>query len=201
MAGGLDPDRVRGQWEEIDRENARHDDIEVLKATEVDILADGRIDFDDALLAEFDWVTASVHSAFGQDEERYTARVLAAVASPFVDVVGHPTGRMLGRRGHAAMDLERVAAAAAASGTYLEVNSQPQRLDLDADMARRALTAGARITVGSDAHSEEAFDFIRFGVLVARRAGARPEDVGNARPWAELAAERRARLAAAGAAQ
>ncbi len=201
MAGGLDPDRVRRQWEEIDRENARRDDIEVLKATEVDILADGRIDFDDALLAGFDWVTASVHSAFGQDEERYTARVLAAAASPFVDVVGHPTGRMLGRRGHAAIDLARVVAAAAESGTYLEVNSQPQRLDLDADMARQALAGGARITIGSDAHSEEALDFIRFGVLVARRAGARPEDVGNTRPWAELAAERRARLAAAGAAQ
>ena len=114
-----------------------------------------------------------------------------------MDVIGHPTGRMLGRRGHAPVDLPRLVAAAAGSGTYLEVNAQPRRLDLDAAMAREALAGGARITIGSDAHSEEAFDFIRFGVLVARRAGARPEDVGNARPWAELADARRARLGAA----
>jgi DNA polymerase (family X) len=200
MAGGLDPDRVRRQWEEIDAENARRDDIVVLKATEVDILADGRLDFEDELLAGFDWVTASVHSAFGQDGARYTARVVGAAESPFVDVVGHPTGRMLGRRGHAPADLARLAEAAAASGTYLEVNAQPQRLDLDADMARRALALGARLTIGSDAHSGAAFDLIRFGVLVARRAGARPEDIGNTRPWRELAAARAARLAAAGAA-
>jgi DNA polymerase (family X) len=201
MAGGLDPERVRRQWEEIDAENARRDDILVLRATEVDILADGRIDFDDELLAGFDWVTASVHSGFSQDGERFTARVLAAASSPFVDVIGHPTGRMLGRRGHAPVDLARLVDAAAASGTYLEVNAQPRRLDLDADMARRALAGGARITIGSDAHSESAFDFIRYGVLVARRAGATPDDVGNARPWGELAEARRARLAASAGGQ
>ena len=108
---------------------------------------------------------------------------------------------MLGRRGHAPVDLARLVEAAAASGTYLEVNAQPRRLDLDAEMARRALASGVRITIGSDAHSESAFDFIRFGLLVARRAGARPEDVGNARPWKELAAARAARLTAAGAGQ
>jgi DNA polymerase (family X) len=198
MAGGLDPDRVRRQWEEIDAENARRDDIVVLRATEVDILADGRLDFEDELLAGFDWVTASIHSAFTQDGERLTARVLQAVASPCVDVIGHPTGRMLGRRGHAPVDVAALSAAAAESGTYLEVNAQPQRLDLDSDMARQALAAGARITIGSDAHSGAAFDLIRFGVLVARRAGARPEDVGNARPWTDLAAARASRLAAAG---
>ena len=101
MAGGLDPERVRRQWEEIAEEDARHDDITVLRATEVDILADGRVDFDDELLAGFDWVTASMHSALTQDAERITARVLAAVESPFVDTIGHPTGRMLGRRGPA----------------------------------------------------------------------------------------------------
>jgi DNA polymerase (family X) len=201
MAGGLDPERVRRQWEEIDAENARQDDVRVLKATEVDILADGRLDFGDELLAGFDWVTASVHSGFAQGGGRYTARVLAAAASPFVDVIGHPTGRMLGRRGHAPVDLVRLVEAAAASGTYLEVNAQPRRLDLDAEMARQALAGGARITIGSDAHSESAFDFIRFGLLVARRAGARPEDVGNTRPWEELAAGRAARLAATGAGQ
>lgn len=201
MAGGLDPDRVRRQWEEIREVDARHDDIRVLRATEVDILGDGRIDFGDDLLAGFDWVTASMHSALGQDAERITARVLAAVESPFVDVIGHPTGRMLGRRAHAPVDIDRLAAAAARTGTFLEVNAQPRRLDLDAAMARRALAAGARITIGSDAHSGAALDLIRFGVLVARRAGALPAQVGNAAPWPDLTAARAARLAAAGAAQ
>ena len=174
MAGGLDRERVHRQWEEILAEDARHDDITVLRATEVDILSDGRIDFDDELLAGFDWVTASMHSALTQDAERITARTLAAVESPFVDTIGHPTGRMLGRRGHAPVDIARLADAAARTGTFLEINGQPRRLDLDAGMARRALAAGARLTIGADAHSDEAFDYIRFGVMVARRAGARP---------------------------
>jgi DNA polymerase (family 10) len=198
MAGGLDPERVRRQWEEIAAEDARRDDITVLRATEVDILVDGRLDFDDELLAGFDWVTASIHSGFSQGAERLTARALAAARSPFVDVIGHPTGRMLGRRGHAPIDIERLAAEAAASGTILEVNAQPRRLDLDADMAARALAAGARLSIGSDAHSGASLDLISFGVLTARRAGARAADVANARPWAELAAGRRARLEAAG---
>jgi DNA polymerase (family 10) len=198
MAGGLDRDRVHRQWDEIREVDARHDDIAVLRATEVDILADGRIDFDDDLLAGFDWVTASLHSALAQPAETITARVLAAVESPLVDTIGHPTGRMMGRRGHAAVDIGRVAEAAARTGTYLEVNGQPRRLDLDGAMARRALAAGAKLTIGADAHSEEALDYIRFGVLTARRAGARAADIANTRDWAELAAGRAARLAAAG---
>jgi DNA polymerase (family 10) len=198
MAGGLDRERVHRQWEEIREVDARHDDIAVLRATEVDILADGRIDFDDELLAGFDWVTASMHSALAQPAAKITARVLAAVESPFVDTIGHPTGRMMGRRGHAAVDIGRLAEAAARSGTFLEINGQPRRLDLDGAMARRALAAGATLTIGADAHSEEALDYIRFGVLTARRAGARAADVANAREWPELAAGRAARLAAAG---
>jgi DNA polymerase (family 10) len=105
---------------------------------------------------------------------------------------------MMGRRGHAAVDIGRLAEAAARSGTFLEINGQPRRLDLDGAMARRALAAGATLTIGADAHSEEALDYIRFGVLTARRAGARAADVANAREWPELAAGRAARLAAAG---
>ena len=198
MAGGLDADRVHRQWEEIDAENARRADITVLRATEVDILADGRIDFDDELLAGFDWVTASVHSALTQDAARITARVLAAVENPFVDAIGHPTGRMLGRRGAAPVDIGRLAEAAVRTGTFLEINGQPRRLDLDSAMARRALEAGARLVIGSDAHSAEALGYVRFGVLLARRAGARAEQVGNAWEWPALAAVRAERLRAAG---
>ncbi len=198
MAGGLDRDRVHRQWEEIAEVAARHTDIRVLRATEVDILADGRIDFDDELLAGFDWVTASMHSALTQDAERVTTRVESAIASPFVDTIGHPTGRMLGRRASAPIDVDRMVAAAAATGTFLEVNGQPRRLDLDSGMARRALDAGVRLTIGADAHSGDALDLVRFGVLVARRAGARPESVGNTWGWPELARTRAERLRAAG---
>ncbi len=194
MAGGLDRERVLRQWEEITEENARRTDITVLRATEVDILADGAIDYDDELLAGFDWVTASIHSALTQDAERVTARMLAAVENPFVDAIGHPTGRMLDRRGPAAIDLDRLVAAAARTGTFLEVNGQPRRLDLDSATARRALAAGARLVIGSDAHSAEALGYVRFGVLLARRAGARPEDVGNAWEWPALAAHRAERV-------
>ena len=200
MAGGLDRDRVHRQWEEIAEVGARYDDITVLRATEVDILADGRLDFDDELLAGFDWVTASLHSALTQDSERITSRVEAAVASPFVNTIGHPTGRMLGRRDSAPIDLDRLVAAAAATGTFLEVNAQPRRLDLDSRTARRALAGGARLTIGADAHSGASLDLVRFGVLVARRAGARPQDVGNAWEWPALARTRAERLRAAGVA-
>ncbi len=180
--------------------DARHDDITVLRATEVDILADGRIDFDDELLAGFDWVTASMHSGLAQDAARITARVQAAIENPFVDTIGHPTGRMLGRREAAPLDIDRLAAAAARTGTFLEVNGQPRRLDLDSAMARRALEAGARITLGADAHSGPG---PRPGAL--RRAGRAAR--GGAAPGrrqrmglAELAATRARRLADAGAA-
>lgn len=192
MAGGLDPDRVRRQWEAIDAINARHDDIRVLKATELDILPDGRLDFDDELLAGFDWVTASLHGGFGQAPAQLTDRLLTAIESPHVDAIGHPTARMLGRRPHAPIDLPRVIAAAARTGTYLEVNGQPRRLDLDSRMARAALAGGARLVLGADAHSGDGLDYARLAVTVARRAGARPEDVANTRPFAELAAMRAA---------
>ncbi|HWH14878.1 MAG TPA: DNA polymerase/3'-5' exonuclease PolX [Miltoncostaeaceae bacterium] len=187
MAGGLSADRVRRQWEEIDEVNAAlGGGIRVLRCTEMDILADGRLDWDDDLLAGFDVVTASLHSGLGRPGPEVTARLLAAIESPHVDVIGHPTGRMLERRGHAAVDVARVAEAAAATGTLLEVNSQPRRLDLDSEMARVALEAGARLVVSSDAHSVDALGYVRYGVLVARRAGARRQDVVNTGPWEGL---------------
>ena len=180
MAGGLDPDRVRRQWEEIARDDARHDDIAVLKATEVDILADGRIDFDDELLAGFDWVTASMHSALTpgrRAHHRAGARrrrepLRRRDRPPHRPDAGPPRPRR--GRPRAASPRPRRGPAPTWRST-----AQPRRLDLDAGMARRALAAGRALTIGSDAHSDEALDFIRFGVLVARRAGARPEDVGQ----------------------
>ncbi len=187
LTGGLDPDRVRRQWEEIDRLNEDPaTGIRILRCTEMDILADGRLDFDDELLAGFDVVVASLHSALGRPAAEVTARLLAAVECPHVDAIGHPTGRMLGRRGHSAVDLERVVARAAETGTLLEINGQPRRLDLDSDMARLAREAGVRLLLSSDAHSPEALGYLRFAVMVARRAGATAADVANTGPWEGL---------------
>jgi len=186
MARGLDEDRVRAQWEAIDEINRRLDDIEVLKACEVDVLADGRLDFDDDLLIGFDWVTASLHSAFTQSSKRLTQRVLSAIEHPLVDAIGHPTGRMLGRREGYELDLGAVFARAAETGTFLEINAQPRRLDLRADHARRALAAGARLVIGTDAHSTAELGHRRLGVMTARRAGATAAQIANACPLEQL---------------
>lgn len=190
MARGLDEERVRRQWEEIDALNARIDGITVLKACEVDVLADGRLDHDDDLLSGFDWVTASLHSGFRQSSTRLTARVLAAIDNPHVNAIGHPTGRMLGRREGYDLDFDAVFARAAETGTALEINAQPRRLDLRADHARRALAAGVRLVIGTDAHSTDELALRRFGVLIARRAGVSPDRVLNTRSVDELRALR-----------
>ena len=186
MAGGLDADRVRRQWDEIDALNEEFDDIDILKACEVDVLADGRIDHPDDLLAGFDWVTASLHSGFRQTRNRLTKRVLAAVDHPLVDVIGHPTGRMFGRREGYDLDLDRVIARAAETGTALEINAQPKRLDLNAANARRALAGGVALTIGTDAHSVDELAVRRYGVQTARRAGATPDRIVNAQSREDL---------------
>jgi DNA polymerase (family X) len=182
MAGGLDEDRVRSQWAAIDAINTTSPGIHVLKACEMDVLADGRLDFDDELLQGFDWVTASLHSGFTQSRKRLTDRVLAAIENPYVDAIGHPTGRMLGRRDGYELDFDVIFARAAETGTCLEINAQPRRLDLSADLARRALAAGVRLVIGTDAHSVDELSLRRFGILIARRAGATADRVANTAP-------------------
>ncbi len=184
LTRGLTPDRVRRQWDEIDRLNAGFDDgFRLLKCTEMDILEDGGLDFDDDLLEGFDLVIASIHSGLAQPADRITARLLAAIASPHVDVIGHPTGRKRPARAGAAIDIDAVVEAAAATGTLLEVNGQPPRQDLDSAMARRALDGGVRLLVSSDAHSVEALGYVEYGIRIARRAGATAADIANAAPW------------------
>jgi DNA polymerase (family 10) len=189
-------ERLARQRDAVQAARERHPDIEVLHATEVDILADGSLDLPDEVLAGLDWVTASVHSAFRAGPRRMTERLLRAVEHPLVDAIGHPTGRMRERRPSSEMNFPQVIEAAARTGTCLEINAQPRRLDLDATAARAALAAGARLVIGSDAHSTDAFDLIRFGVVVARRAGAGAGDIANCRTWPELRDAGAARLAA-----
>jgi DNA polymerase (family X) len=193
FAGGLDRERLLRQAELIAEVRERHPAIVVARSSEVDILADGALDLDDGTLGELDFAVASIHSGFAQDADRITGRLIAAAEHPAIDALGHPTGRMLGRREQAPIDLEAVVEACARTATALEVNGQPRRLDLDSGMARTARQGGVRLLLSSDAHGTEALALVRYAVLVARRAGATRDDVLNARPWDELAAIRAGR--------
>ena len=173
------------------------DDFELLIGTETNILPDGSLDYPDELLAELDWVVASVHTAFQMSADDMTARMIAAVEHPLVDVIGHPTGRKIETRSPYAVDMEKVIAAAAKAGTMLEINAAPDRRDLNELHARAAARAGVLIVLDSDAHSVRNLELMRYGVATARRAWLTPEQVANTRPWAELAALRkRSRTAA-----
>jgi len=182
MANGLDEARALAHARAVREVNARLDGITLLAGIECDIRADGSMDLADDCLAQLDIVIASLHSALNQEPQQMTDRLLRAIACPWVDVLGHPTGRLiLKREGHKA-DMTRVIEAAAAAGVALEINSQVDRLDLDDLHARRARDAGARIVIDSDAHSTAALGQVRWGVAVARRAWLTAADVLNTRP-------------------
>src|SRR5919204_861011 len=181
IAQGLTPERFLARQAEIDEVNRSLPDFRVLSGAEVDILPDGSLDLPDEVLASLDLVVASVHSYLEQPREVMTARVLTALRSPHVDVLGHPTCRRLDRRAETAVDVEAVIQEAVRTGTALEINSSPMRLDLNDTWARRALAAGALVAVDNDAHYPAEFDYTRWGVSIARRAGYGPELVLNAR--------------------
>ena len=178
MVGGLTPERVKRQWDAIDEANAKTA-LTILKGVELEILSDGRLDFDDELLAGFDVVVASIHSGFQQSPERITQRLLAAIENPHVDIMGHPTGRRIGRRPPLEFDIDHVFERAAATGTLLEINGQAERQDLSDQLARRALGMGCRLVVSSDAHVPEGLMAIERAVTIARRAGAEAKHIAN----------------------
>ena len=182
IAGGMSVAAVAAQREEIAAVNARLDGFRVLAGIELDIKQDGSLDYEDELLATFDFVTASVHSGFGQSAERITDRVLAAIRSPHVDAIGHPTGRLLSRREPLALDMDAVIEAAAETGTALEINANPDRLDLNDEYARQAAEAGVRLAINTDAHAVEHLAFLEYGIATAQRGWVRPQDVLNTRP-------------------
>jgi DNA polymerase (family 10) len=181
MANGLDEARALAHARELRALNGRDDlgGLVVLAGIECDILPDGRLDLAYDCLAELDIVIASVHSAFNQDEEEMTHRILSAIECPWVDVIAHPTGRLILKRDPSRAMMDRVFDAAAAHGVALEINSQPDRLDLDDLLARRAKERGVKLIVDSDAHSPTALGNLRWGVTVARRAWLEPDDVIN----------------------
>jgi DNA polymerase (family 10) len=187
-AGGLDARRLRQQARAMAQARREVSDVTLLHGVEVDVLPDGSLDLDDATLASLDFVIASVHSGLEMSAAEMTARLVRAVSHPLVTILGHPTGRLLlGRRG-SAFDVEAVADAATANDAYLEINANPQRLDLGDELVRRAASRGARFAIDPDAHAPRGVRDAALGLTVARRAGLAPGQVLNTRSAREVAA-------------
>lgn len=186
MARGLDGDRLRRQWREVDQVNGQTEDIEVLKGIECDILEKGGMDLPDDVLAEADWVIASVHYGQNQSRQQITERILGALENPHVDMLAHPTGRLINRRDPYEVDLDQVMATAKKHRKLLELNANPARLDLNDIYLAMAKRLGIPIVINTDAHSTAGMDVMRFGVLQARRGGLTSGDVANTRSFAEF---------------
>jgi DNA polymerase (family 10) len=182
----VSPEQLRRQIALVREADARVEGIELLAGSEVNILPDGSLDYEDELLAELDWVVASVHTAFAMDEQAMTARMVAAIEHPLVDAIGHPTGRLIERRAPYAIDLAAVFAVAARTRTMLEVNANPDRRDLSDVHARAAARAGVLIVIDSDAHRTATLANMRWGVTTARRAWLTRAEVANTRALPEL---------------
>jgi DNA polymerase (family X) len=186
MAHGLDPARLRQQWREIERVAARVKGIKLLRGIEVDVLDDGSLDLPDETLAELDWVVASVHYKLNQDASDMTRRIVKAIRNRNVDVLGHPSGRLLSHRPPSNFDLAEVLRVAHGEGCALEINSQPERLDLTDTSCMAAKRAGLKLVVSSDSHHPHDFTLLQYGVNQARRGWIEPTDVLNTRPLAKM---------------
>ncbi|HRJ41524.1 MAG TPA: PHP domain-containing protein, partial [Caldilineaceae bacterium] len=187
---GVDGERLLEQRRIIDRLNHGYaeagSDFRLLLGTEVEILADGSLGLPDAVLGGLDVVVASIHTGLRQEREKITQRCLAAVRNPHVDILGHPTGRLIGRREPSEIDLERVLQIAAETGTIVEINANPARLDLNAPYARRAAELGCKLVINCDAHSVAELALLPYGVHTARRGWLTPADVINTQPFDEM---------------
>jgi DNA polymerase (family 10) len=189
---GVDDEKLRRQAEEITEVNRRYAeagvDFRVLQGSEVEILASGELGLPDEVLARLDVVVASIHSALRQDRETISERCLKSVYNPHVDILGHPTGRLIGHRPPSDLDVERVLQACAETGTVVEINAHPSRLDLNDVYARRAVELGCKLAINSDAHETAGFEVMEYGVATARRAWVTAADVINTRPLDEMLA-------------
>ncbi len=192
MVGGLDAGRLQAQAGEIAGLNEQYEksgaDFRLLRGSEVEILADGTLGLPDEALAELDVVVASIHSGLRQDRETVTARCLKAVTNHHVDILGHPTGRMIGSRAPADLDMEQILRACAETGTVVEINAHPSRLDLNDVYARRAVELGCKIAINSDAHEVTGMEMMDYGIATARRAWLRADDVVNTLPMGQMLA-------------
>jgi len=186
MSHGLDPAKVARQLREIDKINDTFKGFTILKGIEVDILKDGELDLPDATLAQLDVVIASVHSFFDLPREAQTQRMIRAMRNPHVSIVGHPSGRLIGEREPYDIDMDAITSTARDLDCYLEINAEPDRLDLNDIHAHMAKSKGVKIAISTDAHSVNAFQYMRFGVDQARRAWLTADDVINTRQFGDL---------------
>lgn len=186
MAGGLDADALLNHWDAIRDEAKSIDGIEVLCGIECDILEDATLDLPDDVLAEADWVLAVLHYGLRQPKEQIEKRLLASIENPHVDCIGHPTGRIVGKRQGAEADWTKMLDAAAEHGVLMEINANPARLDLDDVLARAATDRGINIVISTDAHSTAGLDVMEWGIYQARRAGLAADDIANTRTWPEF---------------
>ena len=191
------PDELRRQIERVRALDEEIDGMHLLVGTETNILPDGRPDYDDELLAELDWVVGSVHTSFNMTEKNMTARMVAAIEHPWIDAIGHPTGRKIAKREPYKVDIDALIEAAARTGTMLEINGAPDRRDLNDVHARAAAEAGVNILIDSDAHGAERLEHVKWAVATARRAWLGPEQIANTRSWKEFAGLRKRAKAAA----
>ncbi len=182
----VSPEQLERQIELVAQANERVQGIELLAGSEVNILTDGSLDYEDELLGHLDWLVASVHTSFAIGEQAMTERMITAIEHPLVDVIAHPTGRLIERRPPYAVDLDAVFEAAARTGTMLEINGNPDRRDLSAEAARAAAAAGVTIVIDSDAHRVRTLENMRWGVATARRAWLTAAQVANTRSLAQL---------------
>ena len=192
-AGGLRPEDVARQAEEIDQVNSRLEGFRVLKGIEADILQDGSVDYDQRVLERLDFVIGSVHSRFNMGEKEMTARILAAMDNPYLTIIGHPTGRLLLSRDPYPVDLDAVIEKAAATGVALEINGDPHRLDLDWRMLRQARDSGVAISIGADAHSVAGLGYVDNAVNMARKGWLAAGDILNSRSVGDFVAYARRR--------
>jgi DNA polymerase (family 10) len=186
IAGGVSIEDLWKQIRHIDRLNEKLDSIRVLKSSEVDILADGSLDYPDDLLRELDYTVCSIHSRFGLDRAHQTERIMRAMDNRYFNILGHPTGRLLLKRLGYEIDIERIVAHARQAGCFFEINSSPDRLDLSAENARQAAQAGVLTAVNTDSHSTGELGLIRCGLDQARRAGLEKTSILNCQPWEKL---------------
>jgi DNA polymerase (family 10) len=186
MAHGLDPARVSRQIHEIDKLNVKLKGFTILKGIEVDILKDGSLDLPDSILARLDVVVASVHSFFDLSRDEQTDRVVRAMENRHVSILGHPTGRLIGEREPYDIDMDSILSAAHDLGCYLEINAEPDRLDLNDVHAHAAKSKTVKVAISTDAHSVNAFQYMRFGIDQARRGWLTANDVINTRSLVDL---------------
>lgn len=186
VARGLTPERLGQQLREIDALNHQLKGFRVLKAIEVDILEDGSLDLPDNVLAELDLTVCSVHFKFDLSEQKQTERIIRAMDNPYFKILGHPTGRLIGKRPPYGVNLGKVIQAAQERNCFLEVNSQPERMDLNDIYCKAAKESGVKVSISTDSHSVNDFDHLRYGIYQARRGWLEPEDVINTLPWEKL---------------